>query len=350
MLFEFAVTPDVFHRSILNENPNLEVILPEFLKGLYRNGGLIANLNQDDWVRAVQENCETLPQNLKADIFRCLCALHSRHRIVRHPKLSIGNPTTEPEWLSVAMESHNRNRFHGIVVSQSALANRGFKDPHIIEFSKLFKSSQWSDLVGGGSLTVTRCMSDFRKILFPLLRYAKAVTLIDPYMSPHQARFLSTVKMCAGLLGQRRNDRICPLTSQTVKKNAHSCEVASGRIHIHAGNPQHSDKRKERESVKDRLDAWENKLRALIDSKHRHRFGIFLWDRPVDPKAMRLHDRWILTDQCGVSIPRGLDCYPSSNDKTTWSLLREKDRLIWLADYDPWFGSYPLLDKREVLP
>jgi hypothetical protein len=97
------------------------------------------------------------------------------------------------------------------------------------------------------------------------------LALIDPYLSCHDSRFFSTVKVCIELLGQRGH------------------AVLPARIYIHSGNPE--DDRYHPESVVDRLHAWERCLRPLVDVLHPHRFKILLWGSRLGGET--LHDRYI---------------------------------------------------------
>lgn len=97
----------------------------------------------------------------------------------------------------------------------------------------------------------------------------------------------------------------------------------------------------------DYLDTWEKKL-SLLKKKDGHRFKVFLWESL--PSSETLHDRFILTDQCGVSVPGGLDCRTGSSvNDTVWSLLDEEDRRKWLDKVTPKISPYRCLEEREVL-
>lgn len=167
---------------------------------------------------------------------------------------------------------------------------------------------------------------DYQAALAPILRHARALTLIDPYLNSHEARFFNTVHICSELMGKRGH---APLP---------------GRIHIHA---EMKRQRLDGGSLEDYLDAWEKKLRRL-KSKDGHRFKVFLWESL--PSSETLHDRFILTDQCGVGVQGGLDCRPESaaND-TVWSLLEEEDRRTWLEKFTPKTSPYKLSGEREIL-
>ena len=98
--------------------------------------------------------------------------------------------------------------------------------------------------------------------------------------------------------------------------------------------------------VADYLDDWEQKLRPLIKADG-HRFRVFLWESLSGQESM--HDRFILTDQCRVSVPGGLDCRRHSHaNSTDWNLLDEEARRRRLEDYDPAISPFKLLGERVV--
>lgn len=326
MLYEFALTPDVFDANTIEADPILGLTLLQLLRGLCDNG-MVANLNKDRWVRHIREKRLEWPAELspglRDKIISCLNILHDRHRLVRHPRRVQGDPATDSEWLDLTLESHQRIAFEGIILSPDLLDACCANEGAFINLSGALDAPQWHNR--RRSMTLTKCEADYRDALAPILRHAKSVSLVDPYMSCHNTRFFDTVRICLDLVGQRGH---APLSS---------------RVHIHAGDPQEDNYH--RESVTDRLAAWERQLRPL---QHSHRITIFLWGRQTGGETF--HDRFILTDQCCISIPGGLDCRTSSTpNSTTWSLLDEEDRFQWLQSFDPVTSPYQLLGKRELL-
>lgn len=322
MLYEFAITPDVFRPDVVNADPVLGLTLVQLLRGLCDNG-LVANLHKDRWIRHIMNNnVATLSPALRDTIITCLNVLHDRHRLVRHPRRLQGDPASDHEWLDLALESHRRIAFYGIVLSQLLLKTCGHTDGAFIELSTALDAPQWCNRRRSRSLT--KCEADYRIALAPFLRHARSVLLIDPYMSCHESRYFDTIRLCLELTGQRGYD------------------PQPARIHIHAGDPQADYAHQE--LVPDRLFAWEHKLRSL---RPLHRITVFLWS--ARPGGETFHDRYILTDQCGISVPAGLDYRTSSvPNSTTWSLLDEEDRIRRFQDFDPSTSPYQLLGKCEM--
>ena len=62
-----------------------------------------------------------------------------------------------------------------------------------------------------------------------------------------------------------------------------------------------------------------------------------------------MHDRFILTDQCGIFTPGGLECRTHSHaNSTDWSLLDEDVRQRRWNEYDPPVSPFNLLGEREI--
>lgn len=324
MLYEFAMTPELFDASVVNAESSAGIVIVELLRGLAENG-LLANLHKDRWLRHVtEERTNTLSPALKDKVLACLSVLDSRHRLVRHPKCMTGDPGTDVDWLNLSLESHQRIPFHAIVLSQSMIDACGQECDAFVEFLGSLDSEQWNGR-RKRSLTLTRSDAGYRQALAPILRYAKSLSLIDPYMNSHETRYFDTVTICSNLMGQRGHTRL------------------HGRIHLHA---EAGKQKPYGQQLTDYLDAWEQKLRPLVTNDG-HRFKVFLWESI--PGSETMHDRFILTDQCGISTPGGLDCRTHSHaNSTDWSLLDEDVRHRRWEEYDPPVSPFNLLGDREV--
>lgn len=324
MLYEFAMTPELFDASVQGTDGSAGVILVELLRGMAENG-LLANLHKDRWLRHVTEKkATTLSPALRDKIFACLSVLDGRHRLVRHQKRMSGDPACDMDWLNLALESHQRIPFHAIVLSQPLIDGCGQECEALVEFFGSLDSAHWNGR-RKRTLSLTKSDTDYRVALAPILRHAKSLSLIDPWLNSHESRYFDTVTICSNIMGRRGHARL------------------QGRIDVHAeARKQKPDGR----SVTDYIDAWERKLRPLV-ATDRHRFRVFLWESL--PGSESMHDRFILTDQCGISTPGGLDCRTRSHaNSTDWSLLDEDVRQRRWNEYDTPASPYKLLGNREV--
>ncbi|MDD3460728.1 MAG: hypothetical protein PHW28_05480 [Mesotoga sp.] len=322
MLYEFAMTPDLFDSSV-NNTDNAGTILIQLLRGLAENG-LLANLHKDRWVRHIEQRIDSLTPPLKDQIKSCLTTLDNRHRLVRHPKCMSGNPSSDLDWLNLALESHQRIAFHAIFLSHDLIEKCGQKNDAFVEFLNSLNSQKWLEVSGKHTHQVEKTVNGFRQVLAPILRHAKSLSLVDAYMNYHELRFFNTIKLCSELMGQRGHARL------------------SGRIHIHAeGAKQKPNTR----TIQEHLNVWEQNLLPLVQQDG-HRFKVFLWENQTDSQTM--YDSYILTDQCGVFLHR-LDCRTYSQANITeWNLLDEDARTRSLANYDPASSPFILIGEKEI--
>ena len=222
-----------------------------------------------------------------------LNTLHDRQRFVRHPR-STKEPTTAEAWLGLALLAHKHEAFHGIIVGQSLAEKYWLEDGHLLELGEVLDSAKWQER--STTLTVMQDEACYREALTPVLRYAKAVDLVDPYFSAGRRKGGAFVRLCAELLGQRRGGRV------------------RGRVHIHASTGQFNIRRPN--TISDWFDEWQELLEPL-HKQYGHKFRVFLWEKPAE--GQRFHDRFILTDQCGISVPAGFDFVRGSS--TDWNFL-----------------------------
>ena len=296
MLYHYALLPDIFRPELLAKRPSAQLVLKQLLRGLCENG-LVANLHEDAWMQHLRDKLlPDLPPQMKDSVLTCLKTLNDNNRLVTCAPNGNGNPRCHEDWLDAAVDVHSLNALQGIVLTQTLLDQYGLPHKAFMEMSEALDVPQW--LERPRSLTVSMQYNDYKAALRPVLQYARTLELIDPYMNCYQDRFMDVVEMCAGLLGKGR----------------YRC--GSRRITVHAGDPQ-----KDGETPADRLEAWQQRLLPFVSADAGLRFKVFLWSDYG--KAERFHDRFIVTDQCCISVPAGLDTRRAT---TPWSL---QDKSVW---------------------
>lgn len=330
LFYEYAITPDVFHGNFIGADIRLEIILSELLKGICDNG-MIANLNKDSWLKAIIN--ERLPSimspGFRDTLRRLLNKLEDRHRLVRHPKSTHGNPSTDIEWFKLALEAHQHIMFDGIIASSPILAACGESCNEFLDIMNVLDSSVWTGR--RRTLTLNACEPYYRPVLDPILRHAKSLIIVDPYFSPHEKKFRNFLNICIEQMGKR------------------SASKLPGRIQIHTGDP--SADRNHPESVNERLNAWEKCIKKNpFPTAIPHKITIFIRKKKDDRNGRRFHDRFILTDQCCIDIPMGTDTYyEQTPNHTTWALLDYEDMLEKSKEIDPAMNIYDTIGKRMII-
>jgi len=334
VLGQYAITPDAFEAAAIKEMTPPGVVLIQILRGLCEHG-LLANLQGAEWIREVsrQKMDPAMPTDAWNKIEACLKRLTDMHRLVIHPKSSPGAGDKDFHWLKSAIERHAASSdpcFEAVFASDVVLGCSAMKEDVLVPLSGALECPQWAKRQQSG--TLLRTESALREVLQPFLRYAQQVVLIDPYMTCRHEKFFNTVQSCADLLGR-----------------AHGTQVP-GRIVIHAGDPDGFGLDEHRESAEQRLDRWEKELQPVI-SRWKHCFQISLWGKK--PGGPNPHDRFIITDQCAVSVPGGLDFLPdaaaSRAGTTEWTVLPHLRALdIQQGDYHHAKSPFRYLGTRKV--
>ena len=320
MLYHYALLPDVFRPELLAKSPNSCTIIKQLLSGMGDNG-LLANLHEDAWIRHIKADVfPHLPLQVRDRVIALLQNLEDQNRLITCAAFCNDVPRSREDWLDAAIDVHSHSRLQGIVLTQDLLNRYGLPHEAFMELSNALELPQW--LERPRSQTVSMLLPDYKSALVPVLQYAKTLTLIDPYMDCHP-RFFDVVEICARLLGR---DRLRPTTK---------------RITIHAGNPTNGER------PEDRLFVWQQRLRPLVNTYPTLRFRVFLWqekDRSA-PLYARLHDRFIITDQCCISVPGGLDARIGT---TPWSLQDDTVCRDQLRKFSNSGGAYKSLGDITV--
>jgi hypothetical protein len=322
MLYEIAVTPDVFDATLVDDQTTRGFELRELLRELVP-GGVIADLDKGYWSKCVQERANGWSPALRSALVTHLTELDKMNRLVRHPQRRCGHPDSDDQWLDLALESHHRCAFNWIVTNENMIENLRM-DEDIIDVSSLRNSPEWSER--RWSRSVRMCEQEYLVMIRPLLRYAKRLELVDRYLSPRDWRHSRFIELCAMALGQGGN------------------AVHPPQIHLHTWMEASISEA----SIDASLTDWMNYL-SRIKAKHRvpHLFRVFVWGRKENGPSM--HDRFLLTDQCGVTVGWGFDCCDNETTReTTWTLLDKQTWKVRRNDFVPDVGPYQYLDDRTL--
>lgn len=331
MLYHFAITPDAFEPSAIPQNSREAMILVELLRGIADNG-LLANLHAGAWHRTVKGHydVDAVAPDLRDKLRTCLNLIHDRRRLIRHPAGTERPEDDDFRWLHWALERHRADAaypFKGVVATGAYVELSGIQDAVLMPLQRILDHSCWQHRPK--SIRLPKTEVQLKSALIPLLRYAERVTLIDPYMTCRKERFFNTVQHCAALLGK------------------HDGQQQRGLIQIHAGDPFADGDDTHKERANDRLDRWEQELKPVI-THWKHKVEVTLWKN--NPGGKSFHDRYIITDQCGISVPGGLDFCddPERANLTSWSWLEPPIIAdILLREFNPSKSPYQRLTSRQ---
>jgi hypothetical protein len=227
------------------------------------------------------------------------------------------DPTNYSDWVHSAIEEHQRRSLCGIVLTKQLLESFGPLEI-LQDLSSVLDSTAW--LERRHSKRVRMALPEYQQEICGLIGYSQTVTLIDPYLNPDRPKFLDVVKLCAAMLGCRR-------VQNSIK-----------RVHIHA-----SVESLYPSEIDALIARWRASLQPLVAQDNRLHFKVSLWS-DFSCSDDDVHDRFIISDQFAVSIPRGLDMRSKS---VIWAALEEEERQSLLQQYSS-AGTFRLADSVEL--
>lgn len=294
MLYEFTFSPGIFEKDLITSNDHMARDLVRLLDGLQQNG-LIGNLCDGELKREIGQKLAALPSGpLRDDLRYGIEMLDKRQRFIGRPYIGPGWPDDDVAWFQEAVNSHSNENFYSIVTTEST-ANGRPCPVCTLKLGSVCGSSLWGER--RNSRRVERRATVFQDLLRPVLRNAKSLMLIDPHIRPEQARYFRSLQ---GLI-QTAYDRTEPKTLKIFE--------------IHAKPPDFADS----------TYSWfYNELRTRIGSciPVGCQIRLVLWRDPND----LFHNRFILTNFCGISVDKGLDESDRGPDQDDWELIDERHR------------------------
>lgn len=287
MIYEFAVMPEVFNPSQYETAESMRVIMASFFNKIVDNG-LISDLNKSEWSSYIRNDIiPHLEFDIKDMVMSYLELLDGRNRLVRHPKIRIP-PGQENKWLYLALESNKRIALHSIVSAFSEHCSTYESDTtsnsNIVDIKNLLNSDKWNNMKR--DITIKRNLSQYEKWFIPILRYARKLTIIDPYMSP-DIHYLNFLQLCFNNMGNIGLD---------YPKKGIIC------IHIKLING---------ENPKKYLEKWNAALKLRLNGLP-HKCSVYLWSDAIGCNKT-FHDRVIITDQCGIAASNDFKCWDNDN-------------------------------------
>lgn len=215
------------------------------------------------------------------------------------------------DWTSLILNAHSQFPFDLMIFD--AIPKSTYVGDSAVEFPNL-EGTKWDQIKGKRDRTLQKNKQKFEEHLAPLLRYTRTLAIIDPYANPYEDRYKIPLMLISSLLGKGLTD------SRT------------RTICIHADNkPWGKKDEMKSEGPVSRLSGWKSFLEELY-KQYPYQYEVKLWkQKAYNPD--KFHDRFILTDQFGVQIPSGFDCFPEGS-QATWNLLDNDERNLWHRNFN----------------
>lgn len=292
MVEEFAILPEVFED--LDKTECCSQVF-KCLDDIMKNGQC-ANLYNGYWSRYVNELLMTkLDGSVRNMLQRKLKQLKSRRLLVSHASSIPNSPKNDEKWLEVLEQTNKTHPFYGMIANRAFGYSANEVDQRIWlkDIKQYIYSDEFNDRTTGESLQGgPEYENRLQDVLRSVLVNAKLIKIVDPYINPSDSKWLPILRACS---------RIPERTLDSSPK----C------IEIHCASKFFNEVEKEEFEV-----SWRNRFSQLRNTIKPHSYSVYVWDMG---KTEAMHDRYIFTNQFGLSIPGGLDNVKKR--KTTVNLL-----------------------------
>jgi hypothetical protein len=295
LLAEYALTPDVFATTSYSSEEVCELHL-QALKEVLLHDGLVRNLRRGEWGRAFEDSARPWHRRGK----ELLKKLWTQKRIVTADSIRPATPTTDAEWCLEALGSHAALPLAGIIATDATAAQHG-ANGSVCSVRRLQNAPWWA--ARSPSLRLGRTLVEYQSALDVVLRHANSLSFIDPYIDPtdhHQYGDLMRI--------------LSSLRSRALKPAV--------EIHRAAWDGRGNDKRPR---VDDIVAALVPSIQAVAKTAGL-KVEVFLWND--------IHDRYLITDLIGISLPYGFGTTTAPNSITTWTRLSRDHRDSVQREFD----------------
>jgi len=282
---EVTFTPQAFEKEFNLSNRRRFTKLILILESLIDSGIIITA--SSNWKEKVLDFIEKYENDEKDDISSLLKEIDDRQRIMSYP--SHENYDNEEEWIEKISLINNKSAFDFIA---------GTKNKGIVQ---IVESIERENYKYTGAIVAKQTELFMQNMLAPILSYAEIVKVFDPYFSliptvGNKERFKKSLEL------------ICEnLCNKHGKKNKATIE-----IHTSIKSMMNNFKQFVWQYTSD-----VPKILKYFEQKYDHTITINIWEEVK--KENEWHERWIITNQCGVSIGKGSDI--SDWTDSTWGLL-----------------------------
>ena len=229
---------------------------------------------------------------------RLLKNLADNGRLVPSAPALCYTPKNDREWCEEALASHENLPLNGIIASSDTKSTHR-KNSLVESVEKLDSSTRcpwWSPF--DGSIRLKRNIDHYKEALKLILRHAESIMFIDPYIDPTKYNYRHFIQLLEAM----------------------GKSTSKPLVEIHCKIPDSS-------GLEDRIKknmkiGFQKKIKSVIGNLE---IEIFVWDD--------FHDRYLISNLGGVSVPNGFD---TSNDQreTTWTRLSPDDRDAVQREFD----------------
>lgn len=294
MLEEYVIVPDVFDPAAYSNPAFIEMCLRHLKEPLLQEA-LVRDLCDGGWGQFCIENSGSLHRLCK-EIVRKLA---QNNRLRRFPRHHGADPATSCDWCREGLGTSALDQLTGIIVGHNTKQN--FTQSEVASIEKLTGTPWWQSR--SPSVTVDRKTGEYLRVLHRVLLQANSLMFIDPNLDPSGYNYREFIKLLE------------PLAGRAIRP----------RIEIHRSKCKGDGPARTFPNEADWEAAFASFGNALAGMNLKAE--VFFWDD--------FHDRYLIADVIGISVPAGFDVTGRLNDCSTWGRLGRVDKESIQRQFDP---------------
>lgn len=308
LLAEYAITPDVFDSTSYSSEEVCGLHLST-IRQVMMDEGLLRDLRGGEW-RALFASRDRPWHRRAKEIVKKLA---TQGRLIEFPPTPFASPTNDREWCAEALAGHQREPMAGGVIVTQPVKD-AYRRERLVERVDLLSRAEWWEQ-RSPSVRLHRELAEYRQHLNPILRCANSFQFIDPHLYPGRRGYREFAKILARAGGRKP----APL------------------IEIHRVRYDGSGSAR---TEPDFQSIFQNALSTTLHVAGL-RANVFIWDH--------FHDRYLITNLVGISLPNGFDTTHRRDDLTTWTRLGPAQRDDIQREFDSVSRSH-ILHRKFTLP
>ena len=303
MLARLAITPEALAEARSSSTAALQLGIG-CLNDLCRAEGLFADMRNGSWSRAA----DAVGPLAK----RFLTFARKSGRLILAPPQLPTDPDSDEEWLWEAQKFHETFPCRAVVTHRE-LAD-SYTDHPVVSIERLNQTSWWEER--SPSKSVTRTTAGYLRALELVLSHANSLMFIDAYIDPlaDSYREFPQLLLRAGARGRK------PI----VEIHRASWRRSGGQNQVQGLAQWMAD-----------FDSWSERLKSAGLTAE-----VFLWEE--------MHDRFLISDLLGISLPYGFDIASGAAQTTTWTRLGPAQRDQIQKSFDRACGSQRLVGSFQI--
>ena len=291
LICEYAITPSVFSTAVntIDSKHNFRR-----LKEILLESGVVRDLHDGHWYQLFAGDQYVWD----ADRIKFLSNLKRQNRLRTFTSVAAATPSDDVEWCREALASHNADQLKGVISIEQTCRN--IRQPNLVTSIEKMHCCSWIPSIEC-SIHLNMKAQDYMDALKLIIQCSNSIMFIDPYLNPIDSGY------------DVFNHLFVEAGKRIVKPQIEIHTSCKAEAHI-------SDQAILGDLEKNYRDSWSDLVK-----QNGLEIDVYKWPN--------FHDRYIITDLVGLSLPFGFKSTTASNDKTIWTRLQRRDRDIIQTQY-----------------